>query len=94
MISAAMESHQEFKLGDWHVTPLRGVISSEGGVTRRLTPKAVDVLLCLVKRRGEVVMRDEFIEEVWGGRAVSDEPLNRCIAELRRQLGNASILGR
>ena len=79
----------EFKLGKWHVTPLRGVIHGPDG-NRRITPKSMDVLLCLARRPGEVVDRDTFQEEVWQGRVFSDDPLNKCIAELRRQLGDRS----
>ena len=50
----------------------------------------MDVLLCLARRPGEVVDRDTFQKEVWHGRAFSDDPLNKCIAELRRQLGDRS----
>ena len=82
-----MEVHRDFRLGDWQVTPLRGVIVRPGE-SKKLTPKAVDVLMCLVRNRGEVVERETFIDEAWGGRAQSDEPLNRAIAELRRQLGD------
>ncbi len=77
----------EFKLGDWHVTPLRGIIHGRDG-SRRLTPKAMDVLLCMARRPGEVIDRETFQREVWHGRAFSDDPLNKCIAELRRQLGD------
>lgn len=83
------DQHHEFKLGDWHVTPLRGIIHGPDG-SRRLTPKAMDVLLCLAKQPGEVVDRDTFQREVWQGRAFSDDPLNKCIAELRRQLGDTA----
>lgn len=82
-----MEAHRDFKLGEWQVTPLRGVIVRPGE-SRKLTPKAMDVLMCLVRHEGAVVERETFIEEAWGGRAQSDEPLNRAIAELRRQLGD------
>ncbi|MEM8814422.1 MAG: winged helix-turn-helix domain-containing protein, partial [Pseudomonadota bacterium] len=81
------DQHHEFKLGKWHVTPLRGVIHGPDG-SRRITPKSMDVLLCLARRPGEVVDRETFQEEVWQGRAFSDDPLNKCIAELRRQLGD------
>lgn len=77
----------EFMIGEWHVTPLRGVIQGPEGM-RRITPKAMDVLQCLVRHAGEVVERDTFLAEIWEGRAFSDDPLNKCIAELRRQLGD------
>lgn len=79
-------------IGEWHVTPLRGVIQGPEG-TRRITPKAMDVLQCLARRAGEVVERDTFLAEVWDGRAFSDDPLNKCIAELRRQLGDRAGAG-
>ena len=37
--------YNEFCLGDWHVTPLRGVIHGPAG-TRRITPKAMYVFRC------------------------------------------------
>ncbi|MEL7185977.1 MAG: winged helix-turn-helix domain-containing protein [Pseudomonadota bacterium] len=80
---------REFWLGDWQVIPLRGVIQGAEG-SRKITPRAMDVLLCLARHAGEVVSRDTFLEEVWDGRAFSDDPLNRSIAELRRQLGDSS----
>ena len=83
----ALQPPHEFKLGKWHVRPLRGVIQSEER-TERITPKAMDVLLCMAQRPGDVVDRATFIDEVWDGRAFSDDPLNKCIAELRRQLGD------
>lgn len=82
-----MDPQREFQLGDWHVTPLRGVLHRDVE-SRRLTPKAMDVLLALAGRAGEVVERDALLDAVWQGRAQSDEPLNKCIAEIRRQLGD------
>lgn len=83
-----MDRHREFKLGEWQVTPLRGVIHGPQG-SRRITPKAMDVLVCLAQHRGEVVKRETFEQDVWDGRSFSDEPLNKCIAELRRKLGDS-----
>ena len=83
------EQHNEFKLGEWHVTPLRGTVHGPEG-TRRITPKAMDVLTCLAERPGEVIDRETFQAVVWKGRAFSDDPLNKCIAELRRQLGDSA----
>jgi DNA-binding winged helix-turn-helix (wHTH) protein/tetratricopeptide (TPR) repeat protein len=54
--------------------------------SRHLQPKTMDVLVCLAESSGQVLTRDELIERVWGANAVSDEPLTRCIHELRRAL--------
>jgi len=61
-------------------------VLSDAERTRHLQPRTMDVLVCLASRAGDVVPRDELISCVWGPRAVSDEPLTRCIHEIRRQL--------
>ena len=77
-----------FSLGDWEVQPLLGqIIGSSGAV--HVEPKIMDVLVALASRPGEVIERDDLMNEVWGGRAQSDEPLNRCIASLRRILNDS-----
>ena len=74
-----------FTLGDWTVFPLEGRLTLDG-VERRVQPKTMDVLLHLAEHAPAVVERDELLERVWRGRAQSDEPLTRCIGELRRAL--------
>ena len=76
-----------FRLGDWDVRPIEGLLDSSQGM-RHLQPKTMDVLVCLASRPGEVLTRDELIDQVWDGHAVSDEPLTRCIHEIRRALGD------
>ena len=49
----------------------------------------MDLLVALAQRAGHVMTRDELLREVWGARgAVSDEPLTRAVAELRKALGD------
>ena len=76
-----------FLLGDWWVDPQAGTIDRDGQA-RRLEPKVIDVLLLLAEHPDRVVSRQSIVERVWGARAVSDEPLTRCIASLRRKLGD------
>jgi TolB-like protein/DNA-binding winged helix-turn-helix (wHTH) protein/Tfp pilus assembly protein PilF len=64
-------------------------VAGAGG-TVHLEPKVMEVLAALAARQGEVVEREELLRVVWGPRAaVADEPLTRCIAELRRVLGDS-----
>lgn len=78
-----------FTLGEFTVYPLEGrVVTADR--KRRLTPRAMDVLVYLVERAPAVVERDVLLEELWEGRAQSDEPLNKVISELRRTLGDAA----
>lgn len=51
-------------------------------------PKVWGVLMALAQRGGDVVTRDELIDEVWEGRLTGDEPINRCISQLRKHFGD------
>src|SRR6185503_3005364 len=84
-----VELKQGFKLGSFEVRPLTGEVSGADG-TAHLEPKVMEVLAALAQRPGDVVEREELLARVWGARAaVADEPLTRCIAELRRVLGDS-----
>ena len=72
-----------FALGGMEVRPAtREAVA--GGVSEDLEPRVMQVLVALNRRRGEVVSRDELILSCWGGRAVGDDAINRCIARIRR----------
>ncbi|MEO0974718.1 MAG: winged helix-turn-helix domain-containing protein, partial [Pseudomonadota bacterium] len=82
-----MSLRRGFTLKHWTVLPLEGRLEQDGEI-RRVQPKSMDVLLCLAEANGELVERDEILRRIWGERWVSDEPLTRCIGELRRALGD------
>ena len=50
--------------------------------------KAFDLLAYLVQRHGRVVTKDELVDAVWPGVAVTDNSLAQCMAEVRRVLGD------
>ena len=51
----------------------------------------MEVLLVLAEQAESVVLRDELLEKIWGARAaISDEPLTRCIAQLRQAFGDSA----
>ena len=54
------------------------------GQTIRLQPRVMQVLVALARADGEVVSRDQLLESCWGGLAIGDDALNRCIGRLRR----------
>ncbi len=74
-----------FTLGDWAVFPGKGVLQ-RGNEQVRPEPKVFDVLMSLACRDGNLVTRDELVDEVWDGRATTDEPINRCLSQLRGHL--------
>ena len=77
---------QGFTLGEWEVLPLRGVLRS-GDREERPEPRVFGVLIALAKRNGDLVTRDELVDELWDGRPTSDEPINRCMSQLRGHRG-------
>jgi TolB-like protein/tetratricopeptide (TPR) repeat protein/DNA-binding winged helix-turn-helix (wHTH) protein len=75
-----------FSLDGWSIEPLTGQVTSPTGEETHLPPKAMDVLVCLASRHGEVVERTTLFEEVWGSLNWSDEALTHCISEIRHTL--------
>jgi TolB-like protein/DNA-binding winged helix-turn-helix (wHTH) protein len=76
-----------FRLGGWLVRPDLCMLEKDGQRTA-LEPKTMGVLLCLAEHAPGVVTREQFIDEVWNGRVVSDEVLSRAISLLRAQFAD------
>src|ERR1700733_14484439 len=82
-----------FVLGYWEIRQRHGSLvrlDHAPSDALRGEPRVMAVLTCLARHVGEVVTRDEFSAEVWGGRVVSDEALSRCISLLRHVLADDS----
>ena len=73
----------DFRVGPWLVRPALNRIVN-GSHSSRITPKSMEVLVCLAKRSGEVVSKDTLFQEAWPGTHVTDDALTKCIGELRR----------
>lgn len=74
-------------IGDWSVEPALDALQ-RGGQTVRLEPKAMELLVFLASRPGEVVGREELLSAVWPGVVVGDEALSQAVTKLRRALGD------
>lgn len=72
----------EFRIGALLVEPDQNCISDETE-RHRLEPKVMEVLCALADRPGEVISRQELIDEVWGVEHGADESLTRAISLLR-----------
>ncbi len=55
---------------------------------RRLTPKAMAVLLALARRAGQVVSRDSLLAEVWPDTLPTNDVVTQAITQLRKALAN------
>lgn len=63
---------------------------SRAGVLQPLEPKTYAVLLVLLQHPGELVPRDDLLDQVWGHRHVTPGVLTRAIAQLRHALAEDS----
>lgn len=58
------------------------------GRTIKLEPKAMQLLICLAERAGEVVSVEEMLDLVWKDVVVSPDSVYTAVAALRRTLGD------
>ena len=73
-----------FRIGEWRVSRAINQIERHGHALQ-LEPLAMDVLVHLATKPGEVVSIDELIARIWNGRA-TDGSVYRTINQLRRAL--------
>jgi tetratricopeptide (TPR) repeat protein/DNA-binding winged helix-turn-helix (wHTH) protein len=76
---------QGFYLDDLLIEPLKGQVTDRAG-SRHLPPKAVEVLLCLARKPGDLVSREDLLNAVWGSDHGSQEALSHAISEIRHAL--------
>lgn len=84
---------KSFRFGDWQVDPATNSIGN-GAVTRQLEPRAMDVLLFLCQRQGEVLSAQQLLHECWGSTAFGDNPIHKAIAQLRKAFSDSSATPR
>jgi DNA-binding winged helix-turn-helix (wHTH) protein len=60
----------------------------QGAEPASLSPKALDLLACLIESRPNALSKDELHDRLWPGVFVSDTNLAGLVAEIRRALGD------
>jgi eukaryotic-like serine/threonine-protein kinase len=60
-----------------------------GGLRVDIEQRPLQVLLALLRRAGEVVTKEELLDDVWLGRPTVENVLANAVAKLRRSLGVA-----
>jgi DNA-binding winged helix-turn-helix (wHTH) protein len=73
--------------GPYHLLPARRLLL-EGDKAVRLGSRALDILIALVERAGELVGKDELMARVWPNTFVEEGNLKFQIGALRRTLGD------
>lgn len=52
----------------------------------RITPRVIDLLVCLVESAGRVVTKEQLLDRVWEGAFVEEGNVNRTVSTLRKLL--------
>lgn len=83
-----MEGYRDsFFVGSWQVEPmLHRLIRLEQNI--QVEPKLMQVLVYLAQHPGEVVTRDQLLDDLWPETVVTDHVLTRSISELRKALND------
>lgn len=58
------------------------------GEAQPIEPQVFDLLHLLLKHAGSLVTKDHLIEEIWGGRIVSESAISARIAAVRKAVGD------
>ena len=66
----------------------RGLMRDDGA-SLQLRAKSLELLVFLVANAGRVVSKDELLDAVWQGMAVTEDSLTQCVHDVRRALGDA-----
>ena len=76
-----------FFFGDWQVEAAANTLR-KGKQVQQLEPKAMDVLVLLCSKPGEVLSSDDIVRQCWPDTDTGDNPLHKTITQLRKALGD------
>lgn len=87
MLPFHRQPDSQLRIGCWLFQRRSGEMSCNCA-TRRLEPIVAEVLELLISYAGEVVTREEILDQVWSHRVVVDESITRAISAIRRAFGD------
>jgi DNA-binding winged helix-turn-helix (wHTH) protein/tetratricopeptide (TPR) repeat protein/TolB-like protein len=86
MNGSRTESRYLYEFDGFRADPVRRRLS-RGGEVVSLTPKAFSILLALLEKRGQVVPKEDLIQQIWPDTFVTEANLTQNISSLRKALG-------
>jgi DNA-binding winged helix-turn-helix (wHTH) protein/Tol biopolymer transport system component len=78
-----------YEFGPFRMDPNKQVLLRDG-LPIPVTPKAFETLLALVRRRRDVVTKEELLKEIWPDSFVEESNLSQNIFMLRKALGDTA----
>src|SRR5882757_9149101 len=79
-----------YRFGDFELHP-RDRLLKRANAPIALQPKAFDALLCMVRRAGHLISKQELINTLWPSVHVSETNLTNTIVSLRKIVGRDAI---
>jgi DNA-binding winged helix-turn-helix (wHTH) protein/thioredoxin-like negative regulator of GroEL len=76
----------EYRFGGYTLEPAERRISGEDNARIELTAKAFDLLVLLVSRSGQLVSKDEILDEVWQDVSIAESNVTTTISMIRKAL--------
>ena len=88
MASDPIAAPSTFRFGDDLELNVRAYELRSAGIPLRLKPVAMELLLLLMERRGELVTREQIVERIWGKGVFvdTDNSINGAISKIRQVL--------
>lgn len=78
----------KFRFSDFEINIARHELRRAGAIVH-IEPQVFDLLVHLVRNRDRIVGKDELIDVIWHGRAVSEATLSSRISAARRAVGDS-----
>jgi len=89
MSASAPQSDDDapLRIGDWIADPRSDELRRDG-LTIKVEPLRMRLLVALARRPGQVVLSNELLDTVWKGVIVTPSSLYQSVAQLRQNLGD------
>ena len=84
-MSGSNQQQSVYRFGEFALDTSRGVLLRNQEEVN-LRPQSIAVLRILLEHHGQLVSKDELYDRVWSGKAVTDDSLTQCVADIRRAL--------
>jgi DNA-binding response OmpR family regulator len=85
-VKSGSEMPEVHRFGNLEIN-LKKYYASKNGKSLKLSPREYEILKCFIERKGEIVSRDELLNQVWGYNSFPNtRTIDAHIAKLRRKI--------
>jgi DNA-binding response OmpR family regulator len=85
-VKSGSEMPEVHRFGNLEIN-LKKYYASKNGKSLKLSPREYEILKCFIERKGEIVSRDELLNQVWGYNSFPNtRTIDAHIAKLRQKI--------